>query len=130
MKHRIFGIPILAALIVAVALPLVAFAAYTIVTLVGVYKVTEPITISPSSWTIGAPGVPFYAGETSTKDVTVTNAASVPIEVDLVETISGPSPAEFTVTFTKKVTVPALGNAVVAVSAKAGKSITPGEYTL
>ncbi len=130
MNKRIFGIPFLAVLVMVLAIPVIAFAAYAIMTIVGTYNVTEPITISPSSWTVGTPGVPFHAGETSIKDVTVTNAASVPIEIDLVETVTGPSPAEFTVTFTKKVTVPATGSIVVAVTAKASNSTAPGAYTV
>ena len=127
LRKRVLGIPILA-LVVILMVPLAIAMAYTIVTIIGTYQVTEPVTVSPSSWTVGAPGNLFYAGETSTKNVTLSNAASVPIEVDLAETITGPTPDKLTVTFTKKLIVPATGTLIATVIIQASKSITPGEY--
>ena len=127
-KRRFLDIPL--GVLLTFLIPLAVVMGYGIVILVGTYKITEPVTVSPVSWTVGAPGALFYAGETSVKDVTLSNAASVPIEIDMVETITGPTPAELTVTFAKKITVPANDQIMTTVIVKASKSITPGEYTV
>lgn len=130
MRRKIFGVPIIAVL-VAVFIPIaIAAAAYTIVTMLGTYTVTEPIGVSPSSWNIGSPGSEFYAGETNITPVTLTNSGTQDIDITMIETITGPSPLELTVTFPKNITVSGGGSAVVNVSVEATQSIVPGEYTI
>ena len=123
MKRRIFGIPILVALI-AVSLPLVALAAYTILTITGNVTVKEPVTVSPATFE-----AEFYAGETYTKALTLTNSSSVAMDVSFTSSIS-PVTTEVSLTAPNKVTVPATGSATAQVSVIASKSAAPGAYVV
>ncbi len=123
MKRRIFGIPFLAALI-AVAVPLVAFAAYTILTMTGQVTVQESITVTPTTFTAS-----MYPGESYTQSLTLSNASSVAVDVSFTSSIS-PVTTEVTLTAPNKVTVPATGSATAQVSVVASKSAAPGAYVV
>ncbi len=123
MEHRIFGIPLLTALIV-VALPLVAFAAYTILTMTGQVTVQESITVTPTMFTAS-----MYPGESYTQALTLSNASSVAVDVSFTSIIS-PVTTEVTLTAPNKVTVPATGSATAQVSVVASKSAAPGAYSV
>lgn len=122
MKYRILGIPWLVAL--AALIPLVALAAYTIITLTGEVTVQEAIGVTPTTFS-----ATMYPGETFTQALTLTNAASVSIDVSFTSAIS-PATAEVTLSAPNKVAVPGGGTAIVDVHVVASKSAAPGAYSV
>jgi hypothetical protein len=123
MKYRILGIPVIIA-VAAVLIPLVAFAAYLIVTLTGQVTVKESITVTPTTFTAS-----MYPGESSVQSLALSNASSVATDVSFTSSIS-PVTSEVTLNAPNKVTVPATGSAMAQVSVVASKSAAPGTYTV
>ncbi|MFH1547676.1 MAG: hypothetical protein ABIC57_04260 [bacterium] len=107
----------------------VVFAAYTIITITGETTVTEPISVSPSSFTIGGPGDLFYPTDTRTVTITLTNAASNGIEVNFVTQVS-PIDPEIDVAAPAKVTIPAMGNTTADIEITASKSAAPQTFSI
>ena len=122
MKKRIgWIVGLLAAFLIVVG---VAYAAYTIITITGEVTVEEAITVSPGSFT-----ATMYPSETHTATLTLSNAASVGIEVNFTASVSPASP-EITVAVPAKVTVPATGSATADIDVRASKSAVPNTYTI
>lgn len=114
----------LAIILVLVALPLVAFAAYTILTMTGQVTVQESITVAPTTFTAS-----MYPGESYSQSLTLSNASSVAVEVAFTSSVSPVTP-EVTLTVPNKVTVPATGSITAQVSVVASKSAAPGAYVV
>lgn len=123
MRKKIFGVPIVV-VVIALVIPLVAFAAYTILILTGEVTVSEAITVTPTSFTAS-----MYPAETVTETLTLTNAGSIAIEVNFTWSIDPVGP-EITVTVPAKVTVPGAGSTTADIKVAASKSAVPGSYSI
>lgn len=75
--------------------------------------------------------VSLYPLESETVEITVANASSFDLDVDLLSTIiPDPGAKGLTVTIPKTITVPATGQEVVSVVIEAGKSAEPIAYAI
>jgi len=99
--------------------------AYVALTSTGEVTVEECLSfVGPSTF-----DVTLYPLESRTVDLTIANASSAAIEIDLISTVvPDPGPKGLTITVPKKVIVPATGETVVIISIDAGKSAEPGVY--
>ncbi len=99
--------------------------AYVALTSTGEVTVEECLSfVGPSTFS-----VTLYPLESQTVDLTIANASSAAIEIDLISTvIPDPGPKGLTITVPKKIIVPAVGQVVVTIDVDAGKNAEPGVY--
>lgn len=99
--------------------------AYTALTATVTIEVEEPLSF------VGANtfSVTMYPQGTATRTITIANASPIALEIDLVETIVPPLRG-ITVTYPKKIVIPAAGQGAVIVSIAASKSAEPGSYVI
>jgi len=75
--------------------------------------------------------VSLYPQESETVSLTIANASSVDMDIDLVSNITpDPRAKGLTVDIPNKITVPASGQVVVDIVMTAGKSVEPGAYSI
>jgi len=75
--------------------------------------------------------VSLYPQESQSAQLTIANASSVAMDVDLTsEVLPDPGSKGLTVTIPSKITVPATGQIVVDISVTAGKSAEPQLYSV
>jgi len=75
--------------------------------------------------------VALYPGENDTAEITVANASSVSIEVELVSTVTpDPGPKGLTVSIPNKITAPAQGQITFNIGVSANNSVEPGVYRI
>lgn len=98
-------------------------AAYYIGTLTGKVTIKEPISWTPSSFTVS-----IYAGENYTEPINVANAADVALNVSISYTTS--SAGNLTATGPSMLTVPGNGSATLSIFIKAADDATPGDYNV
>ncbi len=101
--------------------------AYTALTGTGEVTVVEPLSfVGPSSFTVS-----LYPQETETATLTVANASSVALDVDLVSVVTpDPGPKGMTIDIPNSITVAAEGQIVVNIDISPGKSAEPGVYNV
>ena len=101
--------------------------AYTALTSTGDITVEEPLSFVGDSTF----DVTLYPQESDTAQITVANASSVDMEVDLISSIDpDPGAKGMDVDIPAKVNVPATGQATIDIVITAGKSAEPGSYTV
>ena len=71
----------------------------------------------------------LYPGETDTVQITISNQSSVPIDIDLVSTVTGGA-GGLIVDIPKKIIAPADGAITVSINMLASKSAVPGNYLI
>ena len=123
MKRKLLGMPLIA-IALMVAIPLVALAAYTIITITGQVTVQEAITVSPATFSAN-----IYPGETFSQTLTLNNASNVNIDVSFISSIT-PVTTEVTLSAPNKITVPSLGSTLTNITITASKSAPPAIYTI
>ncbi|MFA7101417.1 MAG: hypothetical protein WC196_06815 [Bacilli bacterium] len=75
--------------------------------------------------------VSLYPQESTTETLTLANASSVSMDVDIINTITpDPGTKGMTITVPNKVTVPASGQVSFDITITAGKSAEPVTYTI
>lgn len=127
MKRKLFGIPV-AVVILAVAIPLVAFAAYRVLTFQGTITVAESVTTTaPLTWT-----ATLYPGSSDVHSIILQNAGPTPVDVALGASVA-PSGQGVSVSLSSAtLTIPSTGQkqATFTVTTLASTSVTPGSYTV
>lgn len=99
--------------------------AYYALTGTGDITVEEALSfVGPTSFS-----VTLYPQESDTAQLTVANASSLDMDVDLLSTIDpDPGAKGMTVDIPNSITVPATGQVVVDITITAGKNAEPGTY--
>ena len=102
-------------------------AAYVALTATGDITVEECLSfVGPSTFS-----VTLYPGESETVQLTVANASSADMSLDLLSTITpDPGLKGLTVNIPNKITVPAIGQVTLDIDIIAGKSAVPGTYNV
>jgi len=114
-------------LVTMLILTMVGGAAYAYVALTAKVEVTIEECLSfvgSNSFEVG-----IYPGEATTVQVTIANASSADMEVELDKEIT-PEPDGLTVSMPKKVTIPGQGQETVNVNILVSKSAVPDTYTV
>jgi uncharacterized membrane protein len=102
---------------------LIAYAAYLVTVIPGTVSVNEPISVSPTSFTLT-----MYAGETQNETITVTNAANAIFTVHI--SVNATTPNSFVnATAPTSLLVPARGSSAFNVTVVAAPDTPPGNYT-
>lgn len=94
---------------------------------------TEQVEVQEALSFVGSStfDVSLYPQESQTVQLTVANASSVAMDVDLTSAVTpDPSPKGLTVSIPAKITVPATGQIVVNIDITAGKSAEPQSYSV
>lgn len=127
MKRLWKALPIWALVILIILVIGGGVYAYVALTATGEITVEECLSfVGPSTFS-----VTLYPGEGDTVQLTVANASSVAIDVDLVSTITpDPGPKGLTVDIPKKITAPASGQVTLDIDITAGKSAEPDTYSV
>ena len=104
-----------------------AIYAYRALTSTGQVEVQEALSFVGASTF----DVSLFPQESQTAQLTIANASSVAMDVDLTsEVVPDPGAKGLTVTIPNKITVPATGQTVVNISITAGKSAEPQVYSV
>lgn len=106
-------------------LVLVTGIAYAYVALTG----TIDVTIEENLSFVGDSSFSFtaYPAESTTQTITIANASSNPMEVDITYSIL-PVTSELSVTMPNKITVPGVGEVDIDLVVSSSKSIAPSSY--
>lgn len=100
--------------------------AYIALTAVGEITIEEPLSfVSGSTFE-----VELYPQESISHDITVANASSLDLVVDLISTISPDPGGGLTVNVPNKLTIPATGEATASILIVAGKSAPAGVFSI
>jgi len=101
--------------------------AYTALTAEGDITVEENLSfVGPSTFSVS-----LYPQESETAQLTVANASSVAMDIDLLSTVMpDPGAKGLTVDLPSKVTAPGNGQVVIDIKITAGKSAEPQVYTV
>lgn len=101
--------------------------AYVALTATGEITVEEALSfVGPSTFS-----VTLYPGESDIVQLTVANASSADIDVDLLSTITpDPGPKGLTVDIPNKITAPGNGQVTLDIGISAGKSAVPDTYSV
>lgn len=116
-------------LITFLILGIVAGGVYAYIALTGQGQITvkEPLSFVGSNTF----AVDLFPLETKTAQLTIANASSSNLSVDLDYTISpDPTGKGLTVSIPNKITAPATGQVIVNIQISASKSAVPGTYTV
>ena len=102
-----------------------AVQAYIALTTTGEVVVKEALSfVGESTFSVS-----LYPQESTTATVTVANASSLPMEVNLLSSVNpDPGGKGLTVSIPNKITIPAVGQVGIVITVAASKSVTPGTY--
>ena len=116
-------------LVTIVVLAIVGGVAYAYVALIGTGEVT---VIENLSWVgVNSFQVDLYPQESTTESLTLANASSIAMDVDILSTITpDPGSKGMAIDVPSGVTVPGNGQASFSVTITAGKSAEPITYTI
>jgi len=101
--------------------------AYTALTGTGDITVEESLSfVGPNTFSVS-----LYPQESDTAQLTVANASSIDMEIDLLSTVTpDPGAKGLTVDLPSKVTVPGSGQVVIDITITAGKNAEPQVYSV
>ena len=94
---------------------------------------TDDITVEECLSFVGDStfSVTLYPQESQAEQITVANASTLDMDVDLISTVDpDPGPKGMTVDIPSKITVPGSGQEVIDIIITAGKNAEPGSYTV
>ena len=125
MRRRLFGVPIILALVLA-SLPLVALA-YLVLTFTGTITVAESVTTTaPLTW-----AAPVSPGGSDAHIITLHNNSGNPVDVTLTASVLPAGQGVTATLSTALLTIPSTGpaNATFTVTTTVSAGATPGAYT-
>lgn len=119
--------PVIIAVVMFLSVVGIGVSAYVALTATGEVTVEECLSfVGDSTFSVS-----LYPQESETVQLTIANASSLDMDVDLLSTVTpDPGAKGMTINVPNKVTVPATGQVTVDIVITAGKSAEPTTYTV